>query len=205
MRFLNSAKSFNKFFSIAATLMILPVAVACADQSAETLDSADVPADTTIPAEESDTDVTAPSAESGTIVEVATASGSLNTLVATIQAADLVETLNADGPYTVFAPTDEAFAALPEGVLDKLLLPENKQILGQVLSYHVIPDALDSSELTTGTVTNSEGQDLNIVSDGGSVTVNGVSVTQADVMASNGVIHVIDTVLLPPTLDLSTL
>ncbi|MEO0409301.1 MAG: fasciclin domain-containing protein, partial [Cyanobacteria bacterium P01_A01_bin.135] len=147
----------------------------------------------------------APESTSGTIVDVAIANGSFDTLVAAVQAADLAGTLSAEGPYTVFAPTDEAFAALPEGVLNKLLLPENQAALTQILTYHVIPAEVPASAVETGAVASASGEELNIVAGESGVTVNDATVVATDVMASNGIIHVIDTVLLPPSLDLAAL
>ncbi|MEB3212224.1 MAG: fasciclin domain-containing protein [Leptolyngbyaceae bacterium] len=138
-------------------------------------------------------------------MDVAIANGSFETLVAAVQSAGLAETLSSDGPFTVFAPTDEAFAALPEGVLDALLLPENQEILTQILTYHVLSGEVPSSDVATGTVETVAGEDLEIVADESGVTVGSATVVMPDVEASNGVIHVIDTVLLPPSLDLSTL
>ena len=135
----------------------------------------------------------------GDIVEVASGAGSFNTLVAAVQAAGLVEALQGDGPLTVFAPTDEAFAALPEGTLDSLLKPENKDQLAAILLYHVVPGKVMSSDLS-GTV-NAEtlqGSTVEVVASASGVTVNGANVVTADVAASNGVIHVIDAVILPP-------
>ena len=135
----------------------------------------------------------------GDIVEVASGAGSFNTLVAAVQAAGLVEALQGDGPLTVFAPTDEAFAALPEGTLDSLLKPENKEQLKGILLYHVVEGKVMSSDLS-GT-TNAEtlqGSTVEVVAADSGVTVNGANVVKADVAASNGVIHVIDAVILPP-------
>lgn len=143
--------------------------------------------------------------QSRTIVATAISNGSFDTLVAAVTAAGLVDTLNAEGPYTVFAPTDEAFAALPAGVLDKLLLPKNKAVLTKILTYHVIAGNVPASAVRTGPAPSVEGANLNLMSSGGKVTVNGVNVVQADVATSNGVIHIIDAVLLPPDLDLSKL
>ena len=139
--------------------------------------------------------------EPGTIVDVAIAAGSFDTLVAAVTAADLVETLSGDGPFTVFAPTDDAFAALPEGVLDKLLLEENKDVLVKILTYHVVSGEVTSDLVTAGDVETVEGQTIELATPEGGVTVNGANVTTADVEASNGVIHVIDAVLLPPDVD----
>jgi uncharacterized surface protein with fasciclin (FAS1) repeats len=134
------------------------------------------------------------------IVETATEAGSFNTLVAAVEAAGLAETLKGEGPYTVFAPTDEAFGKLPEGTVESLLKPENKDKLVEILTYHVVPgkvtsDAIGTEEISAETV---EGSELNVVQEDGKVMVNGeAEVVKADVMASNGVIHVIDTVLMP--------
>ena len=140
----------------------------------------------------------------GDIVAVASSTEGFSTLVSAIQAAGLVETLQGDGPFTVFAPTDDAFAALPAGVLDKLLLPENVEVLKSILTYHVVSGLVMSADVTAGDVTTVEGSTIKIATDGG-VTVNGAMVTTVDVTASNGVIHAIDQVLVPPTVDLNSL
>jgi len=137
-------------------------------------------------------------AQDADIVDTAVAAGSFGTLVAAVQAAGLVDTLKGDGPFTVFAPTDAAFAALPEGTVENLLKPENKDQLVAVLTYHVIPGKVMSSdiagkEMMVATVNGAE-VDVN-ATDG--VMVNQANVVTADVGASNGVIHVIDAVLLP--------
>ena len=132
-----------------------------------------------------------------TVVDVAVDSGSFQTLTAAIQAAGLEETLQGAGPFTVFAPTDEAFAALPEGTVEELLLPENRDRLVQILTYHVVPGAVASSDILPGEVATVEGTSVNLVVQDGTVQVNEATVIQADVPASNGVIHVIDSVLIP--------
>lgn len=132
------------------------------------------------------------------IVDTAASAGSFNTLVAAVQAADLTDTLKGDGPYTVFAPTDEAFAKLPPGTLEDLLKPENKDRLQAILTYHVVPGkvmAKDVTMLTSATTAN--GQNLSIDTSGGNVMVDNAKVVKADIICSNGVIHVIDTVVLP--------
>lgn len=141
----------------------------------------------------------------GDIVAVASGAGSFTTLVAAIEAAGLVETLQGVGPFTVFAPTDEAFAALPAGLLDALLLEENRAILVQILTYHVVSGTVLAADVTEGDVASVEGSAISItVGDG--VVLNGTAnVTATDVVASNGVIHVIDAVILPPGLDVSSL
>jgi len=141
----------------------------------------------------------------GTIVDVAVGAGTFTTLVAAVQAAGLVDTLSGEGPFTVFAPTDEAFAALPDGLVEALLLPENLDILVQILTYHVVSGAVFSTDVTTGDVASVEGSTIAVeVTDAG-VTVNGANVTAVDIEASNGVIHVIDAVILPAGLDVTPL
>ena len=140
----------------------------------------------------------------GTIVDVAVAAGNFSTLVAAVTAADLVETLSGEGPFTVFAPTDDAFAALPAGVLDALLLPENKAVLAQILTYHVVSGKVMAADVTDSDVATVEGQTVKLSTMGG-VTVNGANVIAADVTASNGVIHAIDAVILPPGVDVAKL
>ncbi len=132
------------------------------------------------------------------IVDTAVSAGSFNTLVAAVQAAELVDTLKGEGPFTVFAPTDAAFAKLPPGTLEDLLKPENKEKLQAILTYHVVPGkvtAKDVMMLTTATTAN--GQQLSIGKSGGNVMIDNAKVVKADIMCSNGVIHVIDTVVLP--------
>jgi len=140
----------------------------------------------------------------GTVVDVAVATEGFSTLVAALTAADLVTTLSGEGPFTVFAPTDEAFAALPAGLLDALLLPENKATLVKILTYHVVSGKVLAADVTDGDVPTVEGQSVKLSTMGG-VTVNGAAVVTADVLASNGVIHAIDAVILPPDVDPSTL
>lgn len=131
------------------------------------------------------------------IVGTAVGAGSFTTLVAAVQAASLVDTLKGEGPFTVFAPTDEAFAALPEGTVEMLLKPENKDQVVASLTYHVVSGKVMSGDLNNNLmVPTVQGSDVTIMTEGG-VTVNGANVTSADIEASNGVIHVIDAVILP--------
>ena len=133
------------------------------------------------------------------IVQVAVEAGSFNTLVAAVKAAGLVETLSGPGPFTVFAPTDAAFAKLPAGTVETLLKPENKAQLQKVLTYHVVSGNVMSGDLK-GKTTNAktvEGSAVRIDASGNAVKVDDAVVTQADVSASNGVIHVIDRVIMP--------
>ena len=133
------------------------------------------------------------------IVDTAVDAGSFTTLVAAVQAAGLVETLKGEGPFTVFAPTDEAFAALPEGTVDTLLLPENKDQLIAVLTYHVVPGKVMSGDIAGKTMDVATVQGANIAVDAtNGVMINEATVISADIEASNGVIHVIDQVILPP-------
>lgn len=171
---------------VAVALMAALTLSACSSDSEETMDTA---------AEETTV---------GTIVDVAVGAGNFTTLVAAVTAADLVETLSGEGPFTVFAPTDEAFAALPAGVLDALLLPENKSTLAKILTYHVVSGKVLAADVTDSDVATVEGQTIKLSTMGG-VTVNGANVVQADVMASNGVIHAIAAVILPPDVDVAKL
>lgn len=131
------------------------------------------------------------------IVAVAVGAGSFKTLVAAVTAAGLVETLQGKGPFTVFAPTDEAFAKLPAGTVEGLLKPENKQKLAAILTYHVVSGKVMAAEVKTGEVKTVNGKDLSVKVADGKVTVNGANVVKTDIAASNGVIHVIDAVVLP--------
>lgn len=131
------------------------------------------------------------------IVDTAVDAGSFGTLVAAVQAAGLVETLKGDGPFTVFAPTDEAFAALPEGTVESLLLPENKDQLTAILTYHVVPGKVMSGDLSNNMMASTvEGSDVTIMTEDG-VTVQDANVVTADIETSNGVIHIIDKVIIP--------
>jgi uncharacterized surface protein with fasciclin (FAS1) repeats len=129
------------------------------------------------------------------IVDTAVSAGQFNTLVKAVQAAGLVDTLKGKGPFTVFAPTDAAFAKLPAGTLEALLA--DKQKLAQVLTYHVVPGKVTAADVKPGSVQTVQGQFLSLQADRTGVMVNSAKVVKADVMADNGVIHVIDTVVLP--------
>jgi uncharacterized surface protein with fasciclin (FAS1) repeats len=132
------------------------------------------------------------------IVDIAASNGNFNTLVAAVTAAGLVDTLKGEGPFTVFAPTDAAFAALPAGTVETLLMPENIDQLTAILTYHVVPGAVTSDQLAGQrlSVATVNGEEVHIDGRNG-VTVENATVTTADIIASNGVIHVIDAVLLP--------
>lgn len=145
-----------------------------------------------------DDDPMAPADPDSTIVETAIAAGSFQTLVAAIQAAGLVEALSSEGPFTVFAPTEAAFAALPDGTLESLLQPENRATLEAILTYHVVAGRLNAGDVVgRDELVTLQGQRLPVVVTDGVVTVGGATVVQTDIAASNGFIHVIDSVLLP--------
>ena len=131
------------------------------------------------------------------IVTVAMQAGVFKTLCAAVGAAGLAETLQGAGPFTVFAPTDEAFAKLPKGTVETLLKPENKAKLGAILTYHVVAGKVMAADVKTMKAKTVNGQELDVKVAHGTVTVNNATVTSTDVVASNGVIHVIDNVLLP--------
>lgn len=132
------------------------------------------------------------------IVDTAVSAGSFNTLVAAVKAAGLVDTLKSDGPFTVFAPTDEAFAALPSGTVENLLKPENKDTLVKILTYHVVAGKVMSADIAGKALSPEtvEGSTVDINATNG-VMIDGANVTTADIEASNGVIHVIDKVIMP--------
>jgi uncharacterized surface protein with fasciclin (FAS1) repeats len=139
-----------------------------------------------------------PGAPQKDIVDTAVAAGSFKTLAAALQAAGLVDTLKGAGPFTVFAPTDAAFAKLPPGTVENLLKPENKAKLVAILTYHVVPGRVMADQVSgMSSATTASGQPLAIKSENGVVMVGNAKVTQADIVCKNGVIHVIDTVLLP--------
>ena len=181
----------KKTFTAIAAASVLLLSACGADGSTS---------DTTVAA----ADTTEMAKEVGNIVEVAQGNPDFSTLVAAVVAADLAETLSGEGPFTVFAPTNAAFEALPAGLLEKLLLPENKATLIKILTYHVVQSKVMAADVAAGEVTTVEGSTFEITTMGG-VKVNTANVTSTDVPASNGVIHVIDAVLVPPTVDISAL
>ena len=133
------------------------------------------------------------------IVDTAVEAGQFKTLAAALEAAGLVSTLKGAGPFTVFAPTDEAFAELPAGTVENLLKPENKQQLTEILTYHVVPGKVMAADVVGIDEAKSvNGKMIDVEVDGGSVKVNDAAVTTADIAASNGVIHIIDKVIMPP-------
>ncbi|MEM6642851.1 MAG: fasciclin domain-containing protein [Bacteroidota bacterium] len=171
------------------------VAISCAGSSSSSEDTADSETIETPPAEE----VAVEEEQASDIVDLAIATESLSTLVAAVQAGGLVETLKGEGPFTVFAPTNDAFAALPEGTLDELLKPENKDQLVAILTYHVVSGSVLSTDLTDGMTPETVNGATVTISTVDGVKVNDANVVMADVEASNGVVHVIDAVILPPS------
>lgn len=187
----------RKLFAAGLTASLLVLA-ACGDDE-------DDAAATTVPAAaETTTPATDMAPAEGDIVAVASANPDFSTLVAAVSAAGLVETLQGAGPFTVFAPTNDAFAALPEGLVDALLLPENKDTLVKILTYHVVPGKVMAADVTAGDVATVEGGNLTITTDGG-VKIFDANVIATDVEATNGVIHVIDQVLVPEGVDVEAL
>lgn len=174
-------------------IMILSVMVSMATACSNEADNTVAPTQTATPPTQ-----TAAQSTPGTIVEIAAGDSSFSTLVTAVKAAELAETLSGEGPFTVFAPTDEAFAALPEGTLENLLKPENRDSLRKVLTYHVVSGDLMAKDLSSGQVATVEGNPVEVQVSSNGVKVNNANVAKADIDAENGVIHVIDRVLLPP-------
>ena len=188
-----------KMISLLAILSL--VVAACGDSEDASADT--VSTETTVAVTETteamaDEDM----AESNTIVDIAVADGRFDTLVTAVTEAGLVDTLSGEGPFTVLAPTDDAFAALPEGLLDTVLADQD--LLTSILTYHVVDGAVPAATVVTlESATTLQGEDIAIVVDGDTVTINGATVIITDIEASNGIIHVIDAVLLPPTVEAS--
>ena len=183
----------TKAVTLAASLLIGGMGAAACSSSSSSATTSTKPAPTSMQA----------GTASENIVQLAESNPDLSTLVTAIKAAGLVNTLEGPGPFTVFAPTNEAFAALPVGTLQKLLQPANKAELVSILTYHVVAGAYTSSNLPTGAVKTVDGATVTVGESGGTVHITDgkgstVQVTKANIMASNGVIHVINGVLLPP-------
>lgn len=165
---------------------------------AATVAAAPVPVAAPLPAQAPAAAPVPAQATAGNIVEVAQGAGQFNTLIAAVQAAGLTGTLERPGPFTVFAPTDAAFAKIPKATLDAVLA--DKSTLTKILTYHVLPANVTANQITNGgSAVTVEGQPVTFTVSGGTVKVNDATVVTADVQASNGVIHVIDSVLMPPT------
>ena len=190
-------KNFSVLNSLAAAAVALLSGPAIANAQCP---HADAMAAKQCPAQQMTTVSTTAPVQELDIVDTAVGAGSFNTLVAAVKAAGLVDTLKGDGPFTVFAPTDEAFKKLPPGTVENLLKPENLEQLQAILTYHVVSgDVLAADVVKLDSATTVEGQDVAIKVDGGIVMVNGAKVLKTDIKCKNGVIHVIDSVLLPPT------
>ncbi|MBW4419855.1 MAG: fasciclin domain-containing protein [Myxacorys californica WJT36-NPBG1] len=211
----NSAKSFrilvaNAFKGIVASFVLLPVIAACSSPSAQT-PQAGQPVPESPVAVQPETGAAAPSAPAtGTaqtgsdIVEVAAANPSLSAFTSIVTEAELGDALDGDGPFTVFAPSNEAFNAIPAQTRQRLLQPENRQVLRQILNNHVVQgQQLTATQIQPGPVQTVAGNSVNIqVPQPNQVKVGTATVTQPDLVASNGVIHVIDSIILPPDLNL---
>lgn len=180
----------TKLSVLITSLLMLPIAASCAPQTAQ------APTVPVTPSPASPTPQTV-----GTIVEVAAANPALKNMTAAIRAGGLTATLEGQGPFTVFAPTDQAFSTVPAATRQQLLQPQNRKTLTRILSYHVVPGGLSSGQLSPGAVKTLEGQTLTVKT-GSQVTVNNAKVTQPDLQASNGVIHVIDRIIVPPDVKL---
>jgi uncharacterized surface protein with fasciclin (FAS1) repeats len=189
-----------KVLPIAALALVAGLALAGCSSSS---DSTAASASPTMAVSE-ETMTSSEAATPGDIIDIASTTEGFSTLAAAVTAAGLVDTLKGTGPFTVFAPNDAAFAALPAGILDALLLPENRDALIKILKYHVVSGAVMSGDIADGEVATVEGQKVTLSTANG-VTVNDATVVQADVVGSNGVIHVIDVVLLPPDVDVAAL
>lgn len=194
-----------------ATLALVAVAgltvAACSDDDTSNASASEATEDTATRTTAADDNMQSDTADEPatdtTIVDIAASNPDFSTLVTAVQAAGLTETLAGPGPYTVFAPTNDAFAKLPAGTVETLLEPANKDQLTSILTYHVVPAAVMAADVTAGDVTTVNGATFSVSTDGGVVISDGqggtANVVQTDIVASNGVIHVIDAVLLPPS------
>lgn len=188
----------KKIAAIAAASLMVLSACGSDDNSSDTTDSTDV----STPAAEVEYTAKDP-ADAGTIfVEVASSNEQFGTLFTAIAVAGLGDTLNGEGPFTLFAPTKAAFDALPEGLLTKLLLPANKAVLAEILSYHVVAGKVMAADVAAGDVATVQGENITIDTTDG-VKINTATVTQTDFPATNGVIHMINEVLVPPSIDVA--
>jgi len=182
-----------KMLSLAAAFATAGILMAC--DASTTSASDNTTEETTY--EEVEMEETSTEAEE-TVVDIAVGSSDHTTLVAALTAADLVETLNGNGPFTIFAPTNAAFEKLPAGTVDSLVQPENKEKLSGILTYHVVSGDVRAADLSDGQVVKTiNGQDLKVTIKDGTVMINGAKVTAADLKGSNGVVHVVDSVLMP--------
>jgi len=215
MKMQNRTHTIKKLAGLAAGLMILPIVAACEpQQTAQTPPTATEPSpgatiSPTEPTPGATPGTTTPptgqaEADDNHVVDVVQANPSLKTLASVIDETDANEVLELQGPYTVFAPSDAAFDALPAETRQRLLQPENRQQLAQILFYHVVPGQVSANQLQSGDVKTVEGANVNVKVDSSanSVRVNDATVTQADIPASNGVVHIVDRVILPPNFNI---
>ncbi|MBE9015484.1 beta-Ig-H3/fasciclin [Chroococcidiopsis sp. CCALA 051] len=211
MKVQNRTNSIKKLAGLAAGLTILPIIAACEPQQTAQTPPATAPtaeatpgATTQSPAAPTAPPAAQAEADDNHVVDVVQANPSLKTLASVIDETDANEVLELQGPYTVFAPSDDAFNALPAETRQRLLQPENRQQLAQILFYHVVPGQVSANQLQSGDVKTVEGANVNVQVDqtANQVTVNDATVTQADIPASNGVIHIVDRVILPPNFSI---
>ena len=211
MKVQNRTNSIKKLAGLAAGLTILPIIAACEPQQTAQTPPATAPtaeatpgATTQSPAAPTAPPAAQAEADDNHVVDVVQANPSLKTLASVIDETDANEVLELQGPYTVFAPSDAAFNALPAETRQRLLQPENRQQLAQILFYHVVPGQVSANQLQSGDVKTVEGANVNVQVDqtANQVTVNDATVTQADIPASNGVIHIVDRVILPPNFSI---
>lgn len=191
--------SIKNLAGLVAGLMVIPAIAACAPDTAQTPTQTDQTAQQPAPTTE------APAATGeGNVVEVAASEQSLSTLANIIREAGLNDTLQQGGPYTIFAPSDQAFAQIPEATRQQLLQPENRETLRQILNYHVVPGELTADQLQSGQVETVAGQPVNVQVDqsANQVRVNEATVTRPNLQANNGVVHIVDRVILPPDVNL---
>ncbi|HEY9877836.1 MAG TPA: fasciclin domain-containing protein [Leptolyngbyaceae cyanobacterium] len=196
-----SRHTFTRFLGMTAGLLVIPALTACNQETAQAPVETAPPQPTAVQPVPSTPVASTPTATTGptrTIAEVAAFDNSLSSFNAALETAEMKEALSGPGPYTVFAPSNAAFEAIPITTRERLLSPENRSTLVQVLSYHVIPQALPASQIKAGSINSLSGQPLAIKVQGNQVTVNNTRVIQSDIQASNGVIHMVDQVILPP-------
>lgn len=201
-----NARMRRNFAGIALGSLLFPIVAACGPQQ-----TAETPPATTSPVPEATTPASpspgvqgspAPGAQAENVVRLIEANPSLRTLSSAIDEADLDDTLNQGGPFTIFAPSDQAFEALPAATRERLLKDENRALLRQILTNHVVPGNLTANQLKSGQVQTQAGNSVNVQVDGQQVRVNESRVTQADLQAGNGVVHIVDRIILPPNVNL---
>lgn len=188
---------------IALSAILFPIVAACAPQQTAQTPTQPAPEATT-PASPTPNAQTSPvpGANAQNVADLIGNNPSLSTLSSVIDEADLNDTLEQGGPYTIFAPSDQAFAALPAATRERLLQDENRALLRQILTNHVVPGSLTASQLQAGQIQTQAGSPVNVQIDGQQVRINEATVTQPDLQASNGVVHIVDRIILPPNVNL---